>query len=191
MSEKPIIHVDHRVYHDEPKIVLNVWELNDPMDFPEKVEFSIHRMIGFDEILHEFRRPPSKWVNCWLKLDYLKEPLPILFDTGGRPYVMAPAKLKPVTVKVMIKEQLIERRGAPLVLERILDLLKVATDFCDSCSGPLDTKGGANEWLMYASEGGAVAEILDCPSCAYGNIRWDREFLESHPELRDGFKLKR
>lgn len=178
MSEKPIIHVDHRVYHDEPKIVLDIWELNDPMDFPETVEFSIHRMIGFDEILHEFRRPPSKWANHWLKLDYLKEPVPILFDTGGRPYVMAPAKLKPVTVKVMIKEQLVER---------ILDLLKVATEFCDRCHAPL--KDTCNHWINEDDE--SIADVYTCLFCELDSIRWDKGFLERHPELRDGLKLRK
>jgi len=179
MSEKPIIHVDHRVYHDEPKVILDVYELNDPMDgIPKKVEFSIQIMRGFDKALHEFRRPPSEWANCWLKLDYLEEPVPILFDAGGHPYVMAPAIASPVTVKVMIREQ---------QAEEILDLLKVATEFCDRCDAPL--KDTCNHWINEDDE--SIADVYTCLFCELDSIRWDKGFLERHPELRDGFKLKR
>lgn len=168
MTESPEIHIDHRLYHDEPKIVLDVYDL---ANIPEKIKFSIHRMRSLkDNALQEIRRPPSKWRNHWLKIDYLEEPLPILFDMDGYPYVMAPSKLKPVTVKVMIKGQY-----------EVFDLLEVATDFCDSCSGPLEE--GVSEWLMYASGGGSIADIHVCPSCERESIRWDRDFLERHPEL--------
>ena len=169
MSEKPIIHVDHRVYHDESKIVLDIWELNDPMDFPETVEFSIHRMRGLDGVLQEIRRPPSKWANHWLKLDY-KEPVPILFDTGGHPYVMAPALASPVTIKVMIKEQQVER---------ILDLLKVATEFCDRCDAPLK-----DTYHHIYEEEESIADVYTCLFCDHGNIRWNKAFLERHPEMK-------
>lgn len=178
MSEKPIIHVDHRLYHDEPKVILDIYELNEPMDgVPETVEFSIHRMRGLDDVIQEIRRPPSKWANHWLKLDYLEEPVPILFDAGGHPYVMAPAKLKPVTVKVMIREQRVER---------ILDLLKVATEFCDSCHAPLE----ATYNHIYEDDE-SIADVYTCLFCELDSIRWDKGFLERHPELRDGLKLKR
>jgi len=178
-KEETIIHIDHRIYHDEPKIVLDVYEANEPMDgIPETVEFSIHRMRGFDGIFQEIRRPPSEWVNHWLKLDYLEEPVPVLFDADGHPYAMAPALASPVTVKVMIREEQVER---------ILDLLKVATEFCDSCHAPLEDT--CNHWINEDDE--SIADVYTCLFCELDSIRWDKGFLERHPELQDGFKLRK
>lgn len=169
-TEKPLIHIDHRIYHDEPKVILSVFDLK---DIPEKVEFSIQTLRGFDDVLREFRKPPRQWLNHWAKLDYGNKLVPVLFDTGGHPYIMVPSKQKPdVVVKVHLHE-----KG----FEDVLDRLETATDFCDSCSMPLHK--GANEWLNYASGGGAIANIFNCPSCEHENIRWHHSFLEDHPEL--------
>ncbi|GAG39015.1 unnamed protein product, partial [marine sediment metagenome] len=109
---------------------------------------------------------------------YLKEPIPILFDEGGHPYVMAPAKLKPVTVKVMIREK---------EAEDILERLETATDFCDHCSAPLKNTikeySAADDGLMYSSGGGTIASVFNCSFCERESIRWDAKFLEEHPEM--------
>lgn len=186
-EEVPLVCIDHRIYRDEPKVVIGIFDL---AEIPVKIKFSIHMMRGFDEVLREFRRPPSKWLNHWLKLDYLEDPIPILFDEGGHPYVMAPAKhqetapllnaivadlkgRKPIEVKIYIRE-----KDAEDVLER----LETATDFCDHCGGPLKTSG-ADDGLMYSSGGGTIASIFNCPSCERETIRWDASFLEEHPEM--------
>jgi len=176
MSEEAEIHIDHRIYHDEPKIVLDIFELNDPMDgVPEKIEFSIHRMRSLkDNTLQEIRRPPPEYVNIWVKLEYGDWLCPVLFEEDGRPYIMAPAKKKDTEVQVYIRE----KRA-----ERLLELLAVATDFCGKCSGPLDPRYGANGWLCYDSGGGAVADIYNCIFCEHENIRFTDEFIEDHPEL--------
>lgn len=168
-SEEPLVCIDHRIYRDEPKVILDIFDLD---EIPKKIKFSVLFMRGFDETLREIRRPPPKWLNHWLRLDYHKGLMPVLFDLEGRPYVMAPANKKEVTVKVMIR-----KKDAEDILER----LETATDFCDNCSSPL--LKDENEWLMYASGGGAIADIFECPSCEHENIRWQKEFLESHPEL--------
>lgn len=170
-KEETIIHIDHRIYHDEPKNILDIYEANEPMDgIPETVEFSIHRMRGLDDVLQEIRRPPSKWVNHWLKLNYLKESVPILFDIGGHPYAMVPAKLKPMTVKVMIRDEQVER---------VLDLLETATDFCDRCKHPLFEN--CDSWLEH--DGDSIADVYTCLFCELDTIRWDKDFLSWHPEM--------
>ncbi|MCK4696843.1 MAG: hypothetical protein KAT53_00900 [Dehalococcoidia bacterium] len=188
-NEKPLIHIDHRIYHDEPKVILSVFDLE---DIPEKVEFSIQILRGFDDVLQEFRRPPSKWLNHWAKLDY-GEPVPVLFDAGGHPYIMAPAKqqetapllnaivaglkgTKPIEVKVLIHE---ENFG------EIIERLETATDFCDYCTHPLPKN--CNSWLEH--DGASIADVYMCPSCESESIRWDREFIEEHPSL-EGLDLR-
>lgn len=69
-EEKPIVHMDHRLYHDEPRVELDVYDLG---DIPKKVKLSTHLIRGFDDILRDIRRPPSKWLNHWANLDRLKE----------------------------------------------------------------------------------------------------------------------
>lgn len=179
MSELEII-VDLRAYHGQEKTFLEAFDFD---DIPEKIKFSIHRMRGFDDVLKEIRRPPPKYVNIWVKLEYGDWICPVLFEEDGRPYIMAPAKHttvnavlrgRPIEVKVYIRE---ERA------EEILELLKVATDFCSKCSGPLDTKGGAGEWLGYSSGGGAIADVFSCRFCEHENIRFNKEFIEEHPEM--------
>lgn len=168
-EEKPIVHMDHRLYHDEPKVILNIYDLD---TLPTKVEFSIHRMRGFDDVIQEFRRPPSKWMNHWVKLEY-GNPVPLLFDMEGHPYVIAPAKKRPgVKVKVLLKE----KHACD-----ILELLQVATDFCDHCNSPLE--GSCNQWLEYSEGGGSIADIYVCAYCEKESIRWDTEFLDDHPEM--------
>jgi len=186
-EEKPIVHMDHRLYHDEPRVELDVYDLG---DIPKEVKLSVHRMKGFDDILKEFRRPPSKWLNHWAKLDHRVEPVPVLFDMDGHAYIMVPAKhqetaplldaivaglkgTKPIVVKLYIRD---ENFG------EMLDRMETATDFCDSCGHPLPKQ--AYEWLNYASGGGAVADVFNCPSCEHENIRFNKEFIEEHPELK-------
>ena len=185
MSEEQIceIHIDHRPHHGQEKTIIRPFDF-DFDDIPEKVKFSIHRMRALDDgTLKEIRRPPPKYVNIWVKLEYGDWIAPVLFDEDGRPYIMAPAKHttvdavlrdKPIEVKVYIRE----KRA-----EEILELLKVATDFCSKCSHPLDTKGGAGEWLGYASGGGAIADVFNCRFCEHENIRFNKEFIEEHPEM--------
>lgn len=177
-TEKPLIHIDHRIYHDEPKVILSVFDLK---DIPEKVEFSIHTIRGLDDdVLREFRKPPRQWLNHWAKLDYGKEPVPVLFDTGGHPYIMVPSKRKPdIVVKALIHEQ---------GFEDVLELLEVAVDFCDYCLKPLPA-GEAGEWLGYCSGGGSIADVRECSFCERENIRWDRDFVEEHPSL-EGLELR-
>jgi len=173
-EEKPLVHMDHRIYHDEPKVILDgTHELD---QIPRKVKFSIHKMRGLDDdVLREFRRPPSKWVNHWLKLDLIEE-LPILFDAGGHPYVMVPPKLEPRRrVKVMIRED---------DAYEILEQLETAKDFCDYCGGPLPKN--CDDWLEH--DGESIADVYVC-SCERESIRWDKEFLSWHPIL-EGLNLK-
>ncbi len=190
MSEEiPEIHIDHRPHHDQEKTIL------EPFDFsgiPSKIKFSIHRMRSLkDYTLQEIRRAPPKYVNIWVKLEYGDWLCPVLFDEDGRPYIMAPAKYqkmdtlldaivaevvgpRPIEVKVYIREK---------QAEDILELLEVATDFCSKCDCPLDTKGGAGEWLNYASGGGAIADVFHCRFCEQENIRFTKEFIKDHPEM--------
>lgn len=185
MSEPEII-VDLRAHHGQEKTFLEPFDFN---DIPKKVKLSIHRTKGLDDVIREIRRPPREYVNIWVKLEY-GAPVPLLFDVEGHPYIMAPAKhqetapllnaivaglkgRKPIEVQVCIREQ---------HAEEILELLKVATDFCDNCSRPLDVKG-ANGWLSYDSGGGTIADIYNCRFCEGENIRWDKDFLEEHPEM--------
>ena len=173
-EEKPIVHIDHRLYHDEPE-VLDDYDLQ---DIPKKVKFSVHTIRGFDDVLQEIRRPPSKWLNHWAKLDY-GEPVPVLFDMDGHPYIMVPAKKKPdVVVKVLLHEK---------EFEEIIDRLKTATDFCDYCSHPLPEN--CNDWLEH--DGESIADIYTCESegCESESIRWDKEFIKWHPIL-EGLDLK-
>lgn len=174
-EEKPLIYIDHKIYRDEPKIVLDgSHELG---DIPRKVKFSIHKVRGFDEVLREIRRPPSKWVNHWLKLDLVEELVPILFDEGGHPYVMVPPKQEPQrTVKVMIRED---------DAYEILEQLETAKDFCDYCGGPL--RKNEDSWLEH--DGESIADVYVCKSCEAESIRWDKGFLEWHPIL-EGLNLK-
>uniref|UniRef100_A0A6M3LVN0 Uncharacterized protein n=1 Tax=viral metagenome TaxID=1070528 RepID=A0A6M3LVN0_9ZZZZ len=188
IEEKPIVHMDHRLYHNEPRIVLDVYDLG---DIPKKVKLSVHRMMGFDDVLQEFRRPPSKWLNHWAKFDRLPEPVPVLFDVDGQPYIIVPAKHQEtapllnaivadlIGTKPMVKIYIHEES-----FEEILDRLETATDFCDRCSHPLPKN--AYEWLNYASGGGAIADVFNCSSCEHENIRFSKEFIEEHPELELG-----
>lgn len=170
MFEQPEITVDHRPYHNQGKRCLQPFDFG---DIPPRVKHSIHRMRGLDDnVLREFRRPPPEFVNIWVKLEYGKA-VPLLFDREGIPYIMAPAKKRPaIKIKVLIKEK---------KAEGILEHLGVATDFCDHCEGPLhDAVSG---WLSYDEGGGSVADIYNCEYCEEESIRWDKEFLEHHPEM--------
>ena len=190
MSEEeiPEIHVDHRPHHGQEQTIITPYRLD---EVPVKIKFSIHRMRSLkDNTLQEIRRPPPKYVNIWVKLEYGDWICPVLFEEDGRPYIMAPAKhttvdavlrstlgveiSKPIEVKVYIREK---------QAEDILELLEVATDFCSKCDCPLDTKGGAGEWLGYASGGGAIADVFGCRFCEHENIRFYREFIKNHPEM--------
>lgn len=186
-EEKPIVHIDYRLYHDEPRVVLDIYDLG---DIPKEVKFSVHRMRGFDGVLQEFRRPPPRWLNHWAKLDYGK-PVPVLFDAGGHPYIMAPAKhqetaplldaivadLKdtvPIVAKIYIHEK---------EFGEIIERLETATDFCDHCGHPLPKN--CNTWIEYSEGGGTIADVYACRSCEEESIRWDREFLDDHPEMEE------
>ncbi len=169
-EEKPIVHIDHRLYHNEPRIVLDSFDLG---DLPRRVRLSKYTIRGFDGVLREFRRPPSKWLNHWIEFGYLPEPVPVLFDVGGHSYIIVPSKLKPeISVKILIHEE-----GYEDVLER----LEVATDFCDYCGHPL--RKNCDNWLEH--DGETIADVFDCPSCEMENIRWDKAFIEWHPILED------
>jgi len=191
-EEKPIVHMDHRLYHDEPRVELDVYDLG---DIPKEVKLSVHRMKGFDDILKEFRRPPSKWLNHWAKLDHRVEPVPVLFDMDGHAYIMVPAKhqetaplldaivaglkgTKPIVVKLYIRD---ENFG------EMLDRMETATDFCDYCGYPLHEH--CNDWLEH--DGESIADVYDCDKegCESESIRWDTEFLKWHPIL-EGLGLK-
>jgi len=175
-EEKPIVHMDHRLYHDEPRVELDVYDLG---DIPKEVKLSVHRMKAFDDIIKEFRRPPSKWLNHWANLDHRVEPVPVLFDMGGHPYIMVPAKKKSdVVVKVLLHEK---------ELGEILDRLETAEDFCDYCSYPLAEH--CNDWLEH--DGESIADVYDCDKegCESESIRCDTEFLKWHPIL-EGLGLK-
>lgn len=175
-EEKPLVHMDHRIYRDEPKVVLDgTDELN---LIPRKVKLSIHRMRGLDDdVIREFRRPPSKWVNHWLKLDLVEELVPILFDEDGHPYVMVPPKLEPRRkVRVMIRDD---------NAYEILEELETAEDFCDYCGVPLSKS--CHTWLEHDAE--SIADVYVCRSCEAESIRWDKSFLEWHPILM-GLNLK-
>lgn len=168
MSEQPEIIVDHRPYHNQGKRCL------EPFDFsgiPRQIKHSIHRMRGLDDnVLREFRRPPPEFVNIWVKLEYGKA-VPLLFDMEGIPYIMAPANKRPaIKIKVLIKEK---------KAEEILDHLAVATDFCDHCEGPLQSS--CHHWINEDVE--SIADVYVCEYCEEASIRWDKEFLEHHPEM--------
>lgn len=190
-EEKPIVHMDHRLYHDEPRIVLDVYDLG---DIPKKVKLSVHRMMGFDDVLQEFRRPPSKWLNHWAKFDRLPEPVPVLFDVDGQPYIIVPAKHQEtapllnaivadlIGTKPMVKIYIHEES-----FEEILDRLETATDFCDYCGGPLPRN--CDSWLEH--DGESIADVYTCgrENCGMETIRWDKAFIEWHPIL-EGLDLK-
>lgn len=181
-EEIPEIHIDHRPHHGQEQTIITPYCLD---EVPVKIKFSIHRMRSLkDNILQEIRRPPPKYVNIWVEFEYGDWLVPVLFEEDGRPYIMAPAKHttvaavlssnKPIEVKVYIREK---------QAEEILELLEVATDFCSKCDCPLDTKGGAGEWLNYASGGGAIADVFHCRFCEQENIRFTKDFIKDHPEM--------
>jgi len=186
MSEPEII-VDLRAHHGQEKTFLEPFDFD---DIPRKVKLSIHRTKGLDNVIREIRRPPREYVNIWVKLEY-GAPVPLLFDVEGYPYIMAPAKYqetapllnaivaglkgcKPIEVQVCIREQ---------HAEEILELLKVAKDFCDYCGKPLKTSGGPNSRLEHEAE--SVADVYNCFFCECESIRWSKDFLEWHPILQD------
>jgi hypothetical protein len=185
MSEEiPEIHIDHRPHHDQEKTILEDYDFE---GIPEKIKFSIHRMRSLkDNTLQEIRRAPPEYVNIWVKLEYGDWICPVLFDEDGRPYIMAPAKHQETAslldaiaeYRLRVKVYIREKRA-----EEILDLLKVATDFCSQCGCPLNTKGGAGDWLDYSSGGGAIADVFHCTFCEHENIRFNREFIKDHPEM--------
>lgn len=176
-TEERIVHMDHRLYHEEPRVELDVYDLG---DIPKKVKLSVHTLRGFDDVIREIRRPPSKWLNHWANLDRLKETVvPVLFDMDGHPYIMVPAGKKPdVVVKVLLHEK---------ELGEILDRLEKAKDFCDYCSYPL--REHCHNWLEHDGESFADVYVCDREGCESESIRWDTEFLKWHPIL-EGLGLK-
>ncbi|KKL62637.1 hypothetical protein LCGC14_2183190 [marine sediment metagenome] len=188
-EEIPEIHIDHRAYHGQKERLITPFDFD---EIPVKVEFSIHRMRALDDnSLKEIRRPPPEYMNIWVKLEYGGWIAPVLFDENGRPYIMAPAKhqetaplldaivaglkdTKPIMVQVYIREE---------HAEELMELLKVATDFCDYCGKPLNTKGGPHSWLEHDTE--SIADVYNCRFCETESIRWDKDFLDRHTVLRD------
>ena len=176
MSEEiPEIHIDHRPHHGQEQTIIEVDEIDEVV--PVKIKFSIHRMRSLkDNTLQEIRRPPPEYVNIWVKLEYGDWLCPVLFDEDGHPYIMAPTKKKPVTwVKILIK-------GKRKKVFDVLELLEKAEDFCDYCNLPLKSEN-ESDWLMYASGGGTIADVIECQFCEMSNIRWDEDFLKGHPVL--------
>jgi len=188
-EEAPEIHIDHRLHHGQEETFITPYRFD---EIPEKVKFSIHRMRGFDGVLKEIRRPPPKYVNIWVKLEYEDWICPVLFEEDGRPYIMVPPKhqetapllnaivaglrgTKPIMVKVHIREK---------HAEELMELLKVATDFCDYCGKPLRSAiGGPDSYLEHDAE--AIADVYNCSFCESESIRWDKDFLEYHPILEE------
>lgn len=170
LSEEPEIIILQEPSDDQQKTVL---ELGDE-EIPKQIKMAKSTVRALDNIVKDIYHVPKKYRNHWLDLGY-DEPLKILWNTDGHPYIMAPTKMKPVQViKVMVKE-----KGA----EDILDLLLTAKDFCDYCEMPLDPRHHESEWLGYASGGGSIADVIDCQFCEMENIRWEADFLKGHPAL--------
>lgn len=173
--------VDDKPFSDQKKRILDIW--TDSSDIPKRAELTLHTIKALDGTIKQLLKVPRAWRNIFVEID--DQVIPLKFDFEGYSYVEVKAKKRPDIVRVYFKDD----------IEKVLDLLKVSIDFCDSCKYPLNVternRGLADEYLNYGSGGGAIASIFTCPFCAHGNIRWDEGFLKSHPELWDGVKLKR
>lgn len=184
----PVITVDHRPRHCQE---MRVFDIDDIEDLPSKVKLSSQKMYGLEHwtpgpslnkgVIREIRNPPKEWLNVWIKLDYLGDDVlhmvPLLFDVDGVPYIMAPPKNKTdMRIQVCIKEA---------DAEELLWLLAKATDFCDSCSKPLDP---SIECSYLEHDGESIADVYGCTFCDGENIRWSKSFLEWHPELLESLK---
>jgi hypothetical protein len=173
VTDKPIVLQDPS--NDQEKIVLELFDVIDVVDtIPRRIEMQKSTVRALDDVVRDIYHVPKKYRNYWVDLGY-DDPIKILWDPGGHPYIDVAAKRKPEhIVRVMLKEQ---------YAEGILDLLLTATDFCDYCKAPLNTSVDPSEYLGYCSGGIPIADVRECPSCEAENIRWDKEFLEWHPKL--------
>ncbi len=184
----PVITVDHRPRHCQET---RVFDIDDIEDLPSKVKLSSQTMHGLEHwtprsslnkgVIREIRIPPKEWLNVWIKLDYLGDDLhhivPLLFDIDGVPYIMAPPKNRTdIRIQVCIKEA---------DAEELLWLLAKATEFCDSCSKPLDP---SIECSYLEHDGESIANVYSCTFCEGESIRWSKSFLEWHPELLESLK---
>jgi len=172
--------VDDKPLSNQRKRILDIW--TDSFGIPERAELTRQTIKALDGTTKQLLKVPREWRNVFIKID--DQDISLKFDYEGYSYVEVKAKKCPNVVRVYFKDD----------FEKLLELLKDSIDFCDSCKYPLNVternRGLADEYLNYES-GGAIAGIFICPFCDHENIRWERDFLEAHPELRDGLKLRK